>query len=70
MKIDRIRITAEITRELGSKDETELTELFRTGERVVGLVEQFSWMPFIVTGRDCSSDGASGVTFHLLMVSK
>ena len=71
MSPDRLTITAEITREVGSDECGELNDLFNTQEKVFGLVDQFSWMPFMVTGmKNWDGGGKMMATFELRMVSK
>jgi hypothetical protein len=67
MQPDNLRVTAEITRVIGSREERQLAKLYESGEKMYGLIDQFQWMPCIVTGRTVDTES---VTYDLLMVSK
>ena len=64
MKVEKLTVTAEITRDSDTEEFGQLMELYRSGESVFGLVDQFSFMPFKVTRITKNGDKA---TFHLLM---
>lgn len=65
MKIDTLAITATITREVDSDEYNQLVVLFKSGEKVEGLADQFVWMPFIVESMIKKGNAA---TFNLRMM--
>jgi len=67
VKADRITVNAERVRKVGTDECNQLTELYESGDRVHGLVDTFSWMPFKVVDMEQHGDN---VTFELRMVSK
>ena len=71
MKADRITVTAEITREVGTEECGQLNDLFHSGDKIFGLVDTFCWMPFIVTGMtNWDGGGKMMATFQLRMMNK
>ena len=71
MKPDRITVTVEITREVGADECDRLNDLLHSGDKVFGLVDTFSWMPFIVVGmHNWDGGGKMMATFELRMVNK
>ncbi len=67
MKIDRLTVTAQVKLKIGSADEVRLSSMFVSGDKVVGLVDQFPWMPFVVISK--ISDDSSAV-FDLRMLQR
>jgi hypothetical protein len=67
MKIDTLTVHAQITLKIDSPEAIRLSSMFSSGDKVVGLVDQFPWMPFIVT-KVTTERVAS--TFELKMVGR
>ena len=67
MKPDRIAVTAQITREVGSDEYKQLMALHASREKIRGLVDQFVWMPFVV---ESVIEEGCAATFNLRMVAK
>lgn len=64
MKIDTLKVFAQVTLKTDSDDAILLHDMFLKGYKVEGLVEQFMWMPFVVV--DEIEEG-SVTTFELQM---
>ena len=67
MKVEKITVTAELTRHFDDDECKQLFQLLGSKKPIFGLVDQFQWMPFIVAAAYREGDF---ITFDLLMVSK
>ena len=67
MKPDRLTVTAQIKRKVGSDEYDQLIALHKSGEKIKGLIDHFVWMPFIV--ESVIEEGVTA-TFNLRMVAK
>ena len=67
MKLDNLFVTAQITREVGSAEYDQLIMIYRSGEKIHGLVDQFPWMPFIV---ESVIEEDRATTFNLRMMGR
>jgi len=67
MKLDKLFVTAQITRKVDTIEYDQLIKLYRSGEKIEGLVDQFPWMPFVI---DSIIEEGNAATFNLRMLAR